>query len=303
MRRAELLVTQVQRATENERIGTTDGISAEEYYQYFTDGVRFLQRKIIMASAKAYRTTYEFSATGVEAYNLPALIFTQSSVARLEYSPSGTTADYYPLSRVTQLERLSRSGTPSRYLLSAGQVLVNSYPSSGIFRLTYDQLLPSVDYRRGTVASKTTSSGQLTALTIGNMSSTTVFTLSDHLTIVDFDGVVKMRGIPYTAVSGLGVVSIKGSAYTYPTGSTIAVGDYVCLGKYASTHAQLDSQAEDFLITYCQRRILKRDASLDANDIAEELSDMWRDYVDSYAMGPDVEEVTVTNYEYFDDIC
>lgn len=302
MRRAELLVTQIQRATENERVGTTDGISVEEYYQYLTDGLRFLQRKILGVAPEAFRQTYEFSATGVEAYALPTLIFAKSRVARLEYSASGTASDYRPLDRVTQLERVTRQGLPSRYLLESGNVLVNAYPAAGAFRLTYDALLPAVDKRRATVSSHTKSSTALTALTLAGYTADD-YALSDHLTIVGFDGTVKMRGIPYTAVnSGTGVVSIQGSSYTFPVGSTLDNGDYVCLGEYASTHPQIDTQAEDFLITYGQRRILKRDSSLDANDIAEELADMWMGIVDSYGQAPDEVPVPVTNTDYFTDL-
>lgn len=301
MRRSELLEKQIRRSTENERIGTTDGISSEEIYQYLTDGVRFLQRKIMLADAEAFRRTYEFDASGSESYALPHDIFTRNSIVNLAYSASGDSADYYPLERVTEKERLTEQGAPGRYLVEGAYVLVNRYPATGSFRLTYDAAVPKVDKRRATVSSQTTAGGALTALTLSGYTADD-YALDDYLTIVDFYGTVKMRGIPFTAVnSGTGVVSILGSSYTYPSGSTIANGDYVCLGAYASSHPQIDDSFEDFLLTYAQRRLLKRDSSLDANDIAEELSDMWQDGVALYARNLDTRDVPIQSHDYFEE--
>ncbi len=295
MRRAQLLVTQVQRATENERVGTNDGISLEEYYQYFTDGLRLIQREIVKANPKSFRAATTWSADGTEDYDLPFDYFARNQVATLEYSQSGLEADYFRLDQVTQLERYTTTGRPYQYILQGKTILVNAY------RLTYAALLPAVDKRRATVSAKTTANGALTALTLAGYTAAD-YDLYDHLCIVDFNGTIKMRSIPYTAVnSSTGVVTIQGTTYTYPTGSTIAVGDYVTLGSYASTHFLIDDQAEDFLLAYCTKRIMNRDASLDAGDITADMTAMLQSIVDVYSDDADIDQVPVTNYDYFSD--
>lgn len=302
MRRAQLLLTQVQRATENERVGTNDGISLEEYYQYFTDGLRLVQREILKVNQKAFRTSTTWSADGTESHALPFDLFARNQVATLEYTESGSVADYKVLQKVTQLERRPIAGRPSQYILEGSTIYVNNYPSTGTFRLTYAALLPAVDKRRATVSAKTTSGGALTALTLTGYTSAD-YDLYDHLCIVDFDGVIKMRSIPYTAVnSSTGVVTIQGTTYTYPTGSTIAVADYVTLGKYASTHIQLDDAAEDFMLAYCSKRILNRDASLDAGELTLDMQTMLQGIIDVYSDDGDIDQVPVTNYNYFGDL-
>jgi hypothetical protein len=305
MRRAELLLTQVQRATENERgSGTADGISPEEYYQYFTDGLRAIQRAIVGPNSKAFRTYTTWSADGTEDYDLPFDYFARNQIATLEYSQSGNAQDYYKLEKRTQLERFSETGAPSQYVMEGKRILVNAYPATGTFRLTYVALLPAVDKRRGTVASKTLTSGVLSALTITPSGAFVAadYLLADHLCIVDFNGNITCRKIPYTAVSGAGVLTIQGTTYTVPTGSSIAVGDYVCLGEYATTHFQIDDQAEDFLLAYCQKRIFNRDSSSDAVEMDAEMRGMLAAIVEVYSDDADTDEVPVTNYNYFDDL-
>lgn len=299
MRRSELLEKQSRRASENERVGSSDGISSEEVYQYFTDGLRFLQRKILLAGGTPFRGSFTWSATGAESYALPFDLFTQNNIVALFYSDSGNAEDYRPLDRIVERERLFGDGCPGRYLIEDGYVYVSRYPRFGSFLMIYDKLRPSIDKRRATVASSTTAGGALTALTLAGYTAAD-YALSDHLTIVDFNGVVKMRGIPYTAVNaGSGVVSILGGSYTYPVGSTIAVNDFVCLGSYASTHPQIDDCFEDFFVTYGQRRLLKRDSTADAEDIAEELSAMWQDGVAVYAMDSDISQVPMPSHDFF----
>jgi hypothetical protein len=301
MRRAELLVTQVQRATENERTGTQDGISTEEYYQYLTDGLRHLQSQILQVNPKAFRTSKTYTVSGSESYALPDDILARNQAVTLEYSQSGNARDYVRLKQLTQLERWSETGRPSAYILEGKNFLVNAYPTSGSLRLTYAAALPAVDKRRGTVGAITTTSTALTALTV--VFSDNNFSLSDHLTLVDFNGTIKMRGIPYTAVgAGTGVVTIQGSSYTFPTGSTGAIGDYFVLGQNASSHALIDDAAESYLVTYCEKRILNRDSSADAVERDQEVQKMVADLVAIYADDGDVTEVPVSDYSYWQDL-
>ncbi len=305
MRRAQLLIPQVQRATENERVGTNDGISLEEYYQYFTDGLRLVQRQILKVNQKAFRTSTTWSADGTETHTFPFDLMARNQTATLEYTESGSVADYRGLQKVTQLERRPIAGRPSQYIVEGNTIIVNNYPATGTFRLTYAALLPAVDKRRAAVSSHTKSSTALTALTLSTASPFTSadYDLYDYLCIVAWDGTINMRSIPYTAVnSSTGVVTIQGSSYTFPTGSTLTNGDYVTLGKYSSSHIQLEDQAEDFMIAYCSKRILNRDASLDAAELTADMQGMLQDIVDLYSDDGDVDQVPVTNWNYFGDL-
>lgn len=305
MRRIELLVKQVQRATENERVGTQDGISLEEYYQYFTDGQFLLQRRILNGTGdKQFRKQDTFAASGSEVYdNAPFDIFAGNKVCALWYSESGLEQDYRRVKKRTEIERASYAGRPSQYAMRSGQLVINAYPATGTFRRLYNYKLPRLDRRRTTVDTHTKSATALTALTLITTTPFDVddYALYDHLTIVGSDGAIKMRGIPYTSVAANGVVTLD--SYTFPTGSTLDNGDYVCLGDYHSTHCTLDDQCEDFLLAYCTKRILMRDSSDDVNEvIAHELNPTILDIIELYGDDPDLDEVPVTDFTYFQDL-
>lgn len=301
MRRAELLIAPVQRATENERAGTSDGISLEDYYRFFTEAVRCLQRQIMSVHPAAFRKSVEAYADGVEELTLPDDIFSSNRVVSLEYSSSGNVEDYRKLERRTAMERSSGTGDPYQYIVRGRGLLVNRTVGSGMYRLTYDYLLPAVDKRRATVATAIDTDDQLASLVLSTGGD--AFALSDYLTICDFDGAVKMRGIPYTAVAVDGTVTLAGGPFTYPQGSTIAVGDYVCLGSNASTHPLVEDCCEDFVIAYAVKRIFNRDSSDDAIVEDAELKRMLGEILDVYGTTPDVEEIPLDcGNDYFGDV-
>jgi hypothetical protein len=297
MRRAELLETHVRRVTGNTRTGSTDGISSEDFFQFFTDAQLMLQRRILTRHSKAFKAETTWSADGLESRALPADIFGQSVIS-LEYSATGNAQDYRVLERRTHLERISTDGDPLFYVVEGSTLLLGPYPRTGTLRLTYNRQLPRVDKRRGTVSSHTKSTTALTALTLAGYTAAD-FALFDHLTVVDFNGTVKMRGIPYTSVnSGSGVVSIYASSYTFPSGSTMTNGEYFCLGEYASTHVSLPDFCEDFVLAYCAKRIFNRDSSTDAVDADQELQRMALEIAETWgASGEDVDQVTVLNQD------
>ncbi len=305
MRRVEQLITQVRRATENSRIGTADGISDEEFIQYLNDAQELCASAIIQVHRTAFSKQKIFTAPGTEAYTLPFDIWARQRVLSVEYSQDGSVDHYYTLDQARIVERYSRVGRPTQYILFNNTLLLNAYPSSGSFRITYDPKLPSLDKRRATVDAITLSSTQLTAL---SLAITTPFVAADYdlfdqLSIVGANGTVKMSQIAYTAVSAVnGNVTLLANV-TFGAGETGATGDYVCLGPNATTTSQLPDECEKFLLAYCSRRILDRDSSTDRATMSEDEQTMLGDIVGAFAdSAGDMDEIVVKNYDYFDDI-
>ncbi len=76
-----------------------------------------------------------------------------------------------------------------------------------------------------------------------------------------------MTDIPVLSVSQTtGFVQVK-PGFTFDTGETIAVGDFIVLGKRTTTHSSLPDVCERYLIEYTNLRLLARDSSNDAGDI------------------------------------
>lgn len=303
MRRVEQLITQIRRATENERIGTNDGISDEEFIQVLNDGQEMCQSGIVRAHKKTFGKELIFSAPATESRTLPLDVWARHRILTVEFSPDGREESYYRLKQGSLVERSTCRGQPLFYMLLNNKILFNPYPETGMFRIVYDPLLRRLDKRRAVIDAITLTTTQLTVLSLAITSpfSASDYALFDELSIVGADGTVKMSGIPFDAVSAVnGNVTIRGGAFTFATGETGAIGDYVCLGVNASTTSALPDQCEKFLLAYSQRRIFDRDSSSDRTTMKEDESEMLGSIIQEFAdVSGDIDEIPSTNDEDF----
>jgi hypothetical protein len=303
MRRIEHLIKQARRQSENEVASASEGLSDEEFLQWANDAQDRIYGEILKKHRKMFANAYTFDASGSEAYSLPFDVYFRHRIVALEYSANGSDNGYTLLKPIGYQERnlFGTTGLPNvahGYAPTQTGIIVAGAPTTGKFRLTYEPVLPRLDKRRGTVGSHTKSSTALTALTLSGATADD-FTNDDYLTVVAFDGTVNMRGIPYTAVASNGVVSILGSSYTFPSGSNLTNGDWVCLGPYSSPVSQLPDQCERYLIAHMVWKALKRDSSVDAGEQTQELMSMMIEIVDSVAeVSGDVEDVPVVDLTY-----
>lgn len=299
MRRVEQLIGVVRKMTENVRIGASDGIDDEEFIEVLNDAQELCQSAIVTSGKKTFGKEWSFSAPGTESKTLPLDIWARHRILTVEYSASGNEADYYHLKQASLIERSTSAGNPSRYTLLADKILFDRYPSGGTFRIVYDPLLRRLDKRRAVVVTPVASSTQLTALTIGGALFVQAdYDLFDEISIVHADGTVLMSGIPFTAVSALGVLTM--SAFTFATGETCPVGAFVCLGRNASPTSALPDQCEKFLKVYGARRILDRDSSSDRATMKEDEQFMLGAIVEEFAdVSGDIDEIPQTNCEDF----
>jgi hypothetical protein len=137
--------------------------------------------------------------------------------------------------------------------------------------------MDDLDKRRGTITAVTVSSGQVTALTLNSSTddSTAIDAKKDKFfCIVDSNGVVKAYNVPFSAyTAGTGVFTLV--SYTpNSTSETAAIGDYIVLGKYMTTHSQLPDECENYLIHYSAKELLRRGSSTEFNNqsaIVEEI--------------------------------
>jgi hypothetical protein len=308
MRRVENLLLQIRRHTENSQEGVTDGISDLELIEALNNAQESMTSRIHSTNNKLLATELEYTGvSGQEEYELPFNLFSNSHIIDFSWAVSGAYADMDPLVKVGFKERIRDSGAPSRYLLKGSKVLVNRIPDSSgqLGVMTYNPRLPTLDKRSGQVTVATLNSGAktITALTLSSAVTPTLanafFTQADYLTVVDRDGVIKMKAIPIDGVNtSTGVVSVA-SGFVYATGETIAVGDYVCLGKYASTHSGLPETCERFLLMYAYKRVFLRDCSSDYILQDKELQDLMNEIVEVISMeSNDIDFIPIINADF-----
>jgi len=274
MRRVDLLITASRRATENQEFTATAGIQDIEFLQYLNDGQEEIH-SILQGTFPSILTAYktEQLTQGQEAYSMPRDLYLGTRIDQIEYSCSGTPDSYYSLKKGSIKERLNtQAGNPAFYIRRGNEILVQPRPQqAGIMRWSYQKAIPKLDTRRGTVS---------TVALIGNSVSSLILNASvfldadpildeQFMTVVDKNGVIKMRSIPVTAIdTTTGVVTID-SSFVFESGETIIAGDYVCAGEFASTNSQLPEVCEKYLLEYCNTRILMRDSQTDSAQIIQ----------------------------------
>lgn len=279
MRNLSLLITASRRATENEEFTDTAGIQDEEFIQYFNDGQEEIHAILnvlfphILMGEKVITVTQ-----GQEAYSIPSDAYLGTRIDMVEFSPNGTTTDYYPLKKGSLKERLNGlNSNPSFYIRNGSQLLLQPPPQQqGSLRVSYQKAIPRLDKQRATVLSAVLDTGAktITTLTLDpNLSLDSDALLEEnYITIVDKNGQIKMQGIPISAIdTTTGVVTVD-PGFVYQTGETIAAGDYALRGRYSSTHSELPQVCEKYLLEYSNTRILMRDSSTDADSIAQILA-------------------------------
>jgi hypothetical protein len=304
MRRVEQLITQIRRATENTRVGTADGLSDEEFVQYLNDAQEAIQAAILGEHATLFQVDKTYTVSGAESYTMPTDIYGGQAAVTVFWSPDGSNGSWVKLHQARAVERISAQGRPYQYIVRGNSFLLEPYPTSGYVRLTYNRQLRRLDKRRATVSSRALGGTSLTALTIGG----SLFVQADYdlypsLSVVDSQGVVLMSGVTYSAVSAPGVVSLDPTTFAAQTGETCPVGAYVCLGTNASPTSELPEIGEKLLLKMASRMILDRDSSNDRQTFKEDEMDMLRQIVSFYGdVTQDLDEIPVTNTEYFDDL-
>ncbi len=276
-RRIDLLIDESRRETNNVTFSSDSGINDEEALKFANDGQDRIFSLILSKTPDLFQEEEEQTVVAnQEAYPINDLAVLGSRVEKVEYSPNSLPQNYYMVRQGKLAERVGGlSGRPEFYIRRSNTILLQPKPqSSGLLRITFQKRIPRLDKRRAQVSSVTLGVDTITSLVIDtttfNSEDETILENEAFITIVDKDGAVKMRGIPITDVdSNTGVISVD--TFTFDSGETIAVGDWVVKGKYSTTHSELPEECEHYLTQYMNWRFFKEDSSQDAEEAAVEL--------------------------------
>lgn len=192
-----------------------------------------------------------------------------------------------PLDFISEKESGMRLG----YYLREGKIGLNfQKTSNGPVVIKYNRKIPSLWKRFGAAI---TSSGDGT-VTVG-ATTDDILTFDDFFCTVDADGVIQSRNnriSTYNTATGV-------LTFTAGTG-TIANGEYVVVGKYATTHSQLPQECEKVFLEILERRIAQRQSQADIAVISGLTESEIQSIEDVFAKGNDDNEVPPTpNYSEF----
>jgi hypothetical protein len=303
-RRAEQILKDIRRESKNEDYSSTSGMSQEELLFYINEGIADLQAAIVNDHERAFiAETYISTVSGQESYNLPSDMLDHGGLVSIEYSDSGSNQYFYKLQPLYLTDRSTRTtSNPSFYIRRNNTFMLRPVPATGVtdgLRVQYVKRTNNMDLRRSTVSAVTLAGGGISALTLNTSAFTTPngFDQSDFLCIVDKYGNFKMQNIPFDSIdTATGVVTVS-SGFLYASGETIAVGDYVCVGKQTSSHQiDFDASVERYLVAFAVLRAKQSDSNNDSAEAFQRLELMKQQIVSSYsAMDEDIRSISEIN--------
>ncbi len=297
-RRADRLISHIRSITENETVNSTTDISDEEILQYASEAQDRIQSKILAQHPRVFvKEDTVASVQDQEEYSLPSDCYLSGRVHCIEYTDNSNSSQpvYYKLIPGTERNRQSHvSGIPKYYIRrdkmddTGGSFIASPKPStsSGQFRVTYVQKMDKLDIRRGVVSAVTLGSSTITSLTLDVSGDPPIddelSSNSDYMCVVDAIGTIKMRNIRFDSINtSTGVVTIN-SGFSFDSGETISVGNYVVSGQNTSTHSKLPDSIERYTIAYSALKVFKRDSSSDSQEQTTELLALEKEIVESY---------------------
>lgn len=304
MKRSDQLITRIRKMTQNVTFSDDAGIQDDEILQALNDAQDRIYSLILKKNPGVFLKEYEVDSVANQAnYAVPSDTFMGTRVERVEYTNSGSPQNYYPLRQVELWERDQfETGLPYLYVRRANEILVQPTPrGAGKLRITYQRTIPRLDKRRAKVASVTLAGNTISSLVLDTTVEIDATSLVDEgwLTIIDRDGAVKMKAIPVDAVNtSSGVVTIP-AGFSFETGESITVGDWVTTGKLSSTNSLLDDVCEKYLLCYAKWEVNKIDSSSDSQERQAELLAIETEIEDAYALADnDIDRIPLISSDF-----
>lgn len=301
MRRLELLIDVARKLSQNTRYDSDAGVPQDIFVQYFNNAQDSLVKEIVNSKSKFFKKTKTIPVVnGQEIYSWPDDMFVQH-VDTLQWSQVAQKQTYYTtLFRSYVKERVtSQVGYAFSYIPYEDGFHLNPPLGSGQLILAYTRKPDSLGKRAGKIDVVTIGSGILTALEVDNTEASydeTEINKQNYLCIVDRDGKIKARNIPYDSVSG-GVFTL--SPYTLAATDAIAVGDYIVVGKNVVNLPDFPDICESYLLKHAVYEARYGDSSQwnkEAKaDMAMNLSQLMGVFG---AMSDDIVEIPVSNLDY-----
>lgn len=256
-RRIEQLISKVRKRTSNN--GSSSNITDDEIVDSINEAQEALMEIIISNfGMRSFRKTSQFNLqSGVYEYDLPADLYDNGFIEKIEFSSSvsPTEQNWTTLNPIQPNE----SNIVEGYLIRNGKLTVQF--GFGSIRIWYIGKPVYIDKRRGKV-----SEIGANYIKIQDFDQSNDLSADDWVTCVDNDGTIKQDSIYKESFNVL-----SGKIATNTILTNVEIGDYIVLGKKASSHSELRDRFERYLRTWAVTDLSIFDSSEDFNKEAAKL--------------------------------
>ena len=257
MRRISQLVKDIRFNTNNIDSNRFNDLSL---IKLFNDAQKQIQAIIFMEDTGAKQFVKEVTADleyGVELYDLPSDIYSVNSVNSIARAVNEGSVNYYTTLRLlSEKERRKSFG----YALQGSKYLISPYPRINLVdgvRINYVKKLPDLSPRIGRIKAFTSES--FIKMESGFIEGD-ITEYNDYVSIVNKDGEIKHDTIYIDSYN-----SESGRINTSSAFADASVGDYIVIGKVATSHSELPENCEPLLTSFVERKIQAIDSSSDLN--------------------------------------
>lgn len=282
-RRTEELIADGRSLSYSEDYSLTEGWDDDVFARILNLGLNNLYHAITEDPQPGYVEQVSIdSVANQQAYTLPIDVYMALQLVDVRFIWGNQDIEFNTLVRSTIPDRWNyTTNYPDTYCLRSGEILLSPVP--GITKedalvINYQKRPRELDVRRGQLASKTDAPVTITLTFPGtsakyaNMQTyaNSQLDLVDYCCIVDIEGTPVVSAIPLDNYNSSTQVITALSSYSFPADELTALDAAIAAGtplfitrnRYSSTHSELDSQCEDYLIEYAVKRMLRLQSNL-----------------------------------------
>lgn len=300
MRTVEQLILMARKLSRNERYDSNSGVPQDVFVQYVQNAQDTLLKEITNLKTKYFKKQIvQDVVSNQEKYSYPDDLLVQH-IETIQWTDSISGTYWQTLYKSYTKEKITlQPGYPFSYVPYNDGFYLNPPIVRGKLWISYETTLPRVQKRSGKITSISLASGVLSGITVDSTSDfydQTQINSDFYLCIVDKFGAVKAKNIPYDSVSS-GVFTM--SPYTLKTTDSIAVGDYILIGKDTCNVPQFPDLCESFLIKHMVYDAKYTAASQWSQEAKQDMIDSFKSLSQIFAdNSSDITQVQITNLDY-----
>lgn len=300
MRRVEQLIDIVRKLSQNTRYDETSGVPQDVFVQYLNNAQDSLIMEVQNVKTKYFKKQVVYDVVpNKEVYAYPEDCYIEHiDTIQWTDSPSGTY--WTTLFKTTTKEKITiQPGYPFAYVPYEDGFHLNPPITRGKLYITYVRTPNRLQKRGGLINNVTITSGQLTVLDLDPSEASfdqAEINSDNYLCVVDKYGNVKASNIPYDSVDSVGSFTLD--PFSLGTAS-VAIGDYICVGKDVINIPDWSQICEGYLIKHAVYEAKMGDSSAWTEAARADMSAYFNKLSNSFStIRDDIDAIPITNLDY-----
>lgn len=296
-RKAKYLIEDVREEVLDQGASGSEGMPDSSYLLHLNDALSRIYSLIIGTHPKIFTKEVSVDVNrDTEVIDIPVDAFMGNKILDVKYSSNGQYFSNLPLLDRSRDRAKGDFSSLIGYYRESGKIrLIGRPDANGIVKYVYVKKIPKLAFKIGNfsrtaletlIARNRAEKRPLEFLPLNSLTNevnTEAIRRNTRLTIVDFEGNIKLQNIGYTEYNtGNGFLRLK-EAIPYDVAVTIDPSDIIIPGPYSSDTPLIDDYVEKYLISYATMKMLQRDDSSEIANQTKVLMEMEQEIVSAYA--------------------